>query len=320
MRLARNLLTLCALSAASMLPTACKRSTEQMSAGTETYPIKGTILAVDGVHGEITLQHEAVPGFMPAMTMPYHLLFGEVSSELHQGDVIRARIRVEKTPDGTYRNARLDEIAVLAQAKPNFKPQSNYHVPAPGDRVPDFHFTNQDGKPVTIAGFRGNALLVTFIYTRCPLGDFCPKMSRNFAAIERTLRADAGVYQRTRLLSISFDPAFDTPAVLRNYGLTYTGSADFSRWQFAAPSPSGLDAVEHYFNVGVTGSDASLTHSLSTVLIDPEGRITAWYPGNEWDPGEVAAKMKSLVRAGQQTAQAQGALPLSSNGAHPATP
>lgn len=320
MRLARNLLTVCVLLAALTVPVACKRSTEELSANTETYPIKGTIVAVDGARGEVTLQHDAVPGFMPAMTMPYQLLFGNTTSELHTGDVIRARIRVEKTSDGTYRNARLDEIAVLAQARPDFKPQSSYHVPTAGDRVPDFRFTNQDGKAVKVSDFRGDALLITFIYTRCPLGDFCPKMSRNFAAIERAVRPDAKTYERTRLLSISFDPAFDTPAVLRSYGLSYTGSADFGHWQFVVPIPSGLEAVEHYFNVGVTGSGASLTHSLSTVLIDPDGKIAAWYPGNEWGPGDVAAKMKSLITVDQQTSRTPSASLVRSNRAHTATP
>lgn len=302
---ARNLLTLCVLLAACTVPVACKRSTEKLATNTETYPIKGTIVAVDDARGEITLQHDAVPGFMPAMTMPYQLLFGNTTSELHKGDVIRARIRVEKTPDGTYRNARLDELAVLAQAKPDYRPQSNYHVPAPGDAVPNFHFTNQDGKAITLAGFHGSALLITFIYTRCPLGDFCPKMSRNLAAIESTLRSDREVYAHTELLSVSFDPAFDTPSVLRSYGLAYTGAAGFDRWQFAAPPAASLPAVEHYFNVGVTGGGASLTHSLSTVLVAPDGRIAEWYPGNEWDPGQVAAKMKTLVLSQQQSARTQ---------------
>ncbi len=294
----------CAMAIVLMLSVAlsgCKHSTEIMGKQTVTFPIKGTILAVG--HKEVTLQHDAVPGFMEAMTMPYKLAHDEAASELHVGDVIRARLLVEKSPDGDYHNARLDEIVILAQAKPNFKPSSDYHVPTAGDVVPDVALVDQDGKVLHLNRFHGKALLVTFIYTRCPMNDFCPKMSRNFAAIDKSLRADPALQDHTHLLSISFDPEFDSPAVLRAYGKQYTGDTGFDHWQFVAPlqvkgdGGKSLTKMEHFFNVGVTppeGAD-SLTHSLSTVLIDPAGKIAAWYPGSEWSPDEVVAKMKSLT-------------------------
>ncbi len=273
----------------------CRRSTENLPSSTATFTLKGTVLAVDAPANQVTLQHEAVPGFMGAMTMPYRLENAQIAHELHRGDVIRARLLVDKTTDGDYRNARLDEIAVLAEARPNFKPESNYHVPTAGDAVPDFHFVNQDGKSVQLSQFHGKALLITFIYTRCPLNDFCPKMSRNFAAIQHALSADPALLDRTELLSISFDPAFDTPSVLRAYGTSYTGQSGFAHWQFAIPAKDSLPAVEHYFNVGVTGADSTLTHSLSTVLVGADGRIAAWYPGSEWNPQDVVAQMKSIA-------------------------
>ncbi len=279
---------------AAML-TGCKESTEKLSADTRTFELKGVVVGIDRVRGELTLQHDAIPGFMEAMTMPYKLMFGEEVTDLHEGDVIRARLLVQRTPDGDYRNARLDEIAVLGQSRPNFKPTNAYNVPSPGQTVPDFTLVNQDGKKIRLSDFQGKAVLITFIYTRCPLGDFCPKMTKNFAAIEGALRAGEGVLGKTQLLSISFDPVFDTPAVLRSYGGAYVGSEGFGHWQFAVPDAKSLTEMEHYFNVGVTGQNETLTHSLSTVLIDPEGKIAAWYPGNEWQPAEVAAKMRSLV-------------------------
>ena len=301
----RNLPVLAMLLCLALLLHGCKRSTEKLKEGTETYSVKGVVVEVDGARGEVTLKHDAIPGFMQAMTMPYKLLYGNVASELHPRDVIRARLLVEKTSDGDYRNARLDEIAVLAEARPNVRPQSSYHVPAPGDRVPDFQFTNQDGKHIRFSQFHGKAVLVTFIYTRCPLGDFCPKMSRNFQQIDTALQKDPAAYARTRLLSLSFDPAFDTPAVLRAYGSTYLQTSDFSHWQFAAPSSDTLQAVEHYFNLGATGSDASITHSLSTVLVAPDGTISAWYPGSEWSPGEVVDRIRSLTGTNGPQAQAR---------------
>ncbi len=282
---------------ACVMVAGCKHSTEEFKVGTQTYAMKGTIVAMNVERGEVTLKHEAIAGFMPAMTMPYKLMYGSAISELHTGDVIAARLQVQKTADGELHGAQLDEVAVLAQARPNFKPASNYHVPTPGDDVPNFHFVNQDGKAIQLRGLKGKAVLVTFIYTRCPLGDFCPKMSRNFAAVDTALRKDPALFGRTELLSISFDPVFDTPAVLRSYGTSYTGGKGFDHWQFAAPSSDSLSAVEHFFNVGATGSDSSLTHSLSTVLIGPDGKIAEWYPGSEWLPADVAAKMKIITQA-----------------------
>ncbi len=311
MSLFRNAVISALLLLTGLTVQGCRQSTEKLKSGTETYPLKGVIVAVDGAKGEITLQHDAVPGFMPAMTMPYKLVYGNITSDLHRGDVIRARLQVQKTADGDYRDAQLDEIAVLAQAKPDFRPQSNYHVPTPGDVVPDFHVTNQDGKALALSGFRGKALLITFIYTRCPLGDFCPRMSKNLAAIQTRLCQTPQLCADTDLLSLSFDPAFDTPSVLRAYGKTYVGDAGFQHWQFAAPAPATLSAVEHFFNLGVTGSNASITHSLSTTLVGPDGKVVAWYPGNEWSVDEVAAKMASVVTGNTgQLSQTNEARPL----------
>jgi protein SCO1/2 len=281
----------------SMMLWGCKHSTEVLDRHTQIYELSGTVVATNPERFEITLQHGAIPGFMEAMTMPYHMSSVSAINELHPGDRIRARLQVDKSDDGDYTNARLDEIAVLAQAKPSVKPSSQYHVPTPGDPVPDFKLVDQSNKPVQLNSYHGKALLVTFIYTRCPMDDFCPKMSRNFAAIDKALRADPGLYAHSALLSISFDPAYDKPEVLRAYGATYTGQQGFDHWRFAAPVGDALKPVEEYFNLGATQDDAnSITHSLSTVLIGPDGKIAAWYPGSEWTPEEVTAKMRSLVQ------------------------
>ena len=157
-----------------------------------------------------------------------------------------------------------------------------FRSPAPGDAVPDFTLRNQDGRLVRLGQFRGKVLLVTFIYTRCPFADFCPKMSSNFAEIDKGLAADKSFYGRTHLLSVSFDPEYDTPKVLRSYGGAHTGrftDEDFAHWDFAAPSVAELTQVEQWFDVGVTGTSidpGSIQHSLSTVLIGKDGKVIAW--------------------------------------------
>lgn len=280
--------------------TGCRQSTSApKSTGTlKQFPVRGKIVSIDGT--QVTLDHEAIPGFMEAMTMPYKLKDPSIVSELHPGDRITATILVREDEEG-YHDAELSEIVVIAQAKPDYKPAVQYHVPSPGDSVPDFTLLNQSNRTIHLSQFKGKVLVATFVYTRCPLADYCPKMSRNFAAIDQALATDPKLYAQTHLLSISFDPAYDTPAVLRSYGGAYTGrytKETFSHWDFAAPSQNDLPAVTQYFGVGITpGENNTLTHSLSTVIIGKDGKIAAWYPSNEWQPAEVVAQIKKAVQA-----------------------
>jgi protein SCO1 len=255
-----------------------------------TYQLRGIVVSSDAAKGIVTIDTEAIPGLMGAMTMPYKLAQPGVATELHQGDHVTARLRISTSA------SVLDQIDVTAQAKPDYKPEKFYNVPAPGQPVPNFKFLNQSGKAITIEQFRGKVLLITFIYTRCPLPDYCIRMSRNFATVQKQLAADPALYDRTHLLSVSFDPAHDTPKVLRSYGNAYTGEQAFSHWDFAAPSSSELEQVDQFFDVGVSpGANNTLTHSLSTAIIGPDGKIFRWYPSNDWDPSTVVNDIKQAV-------------------------
>jgi protein SCO1/2 len=265
----------------------------------KSFPIRGKIVSVDATKGSVLLDHEAVPGFMDAMTMTYKLKDASVVSELHPGDRITATLLVRKTSDG-FEDPQLDQIVVTAQAKPDYKPTVQYHVPTAGDAVPDFKLVNEDGRTIHMAQFKGRVVLLTFIYTRCPLADYCPRMNKNFERIDDALASDKKLYAETHLLSISFDPKYDTPAILKSYGGIYTGgaAAKFAHWDFAAPPQSELTAMEEFFDVGVTpGENGTLTHSLSTALIGKDGKVRAWYPTNEWTPEEVLAAVKSAAAA-----------------------
>jgi protein SCO1/2 len=253
-----------------------------------TFQLKGIVVTSDAAKGVVTVDSEAIPGLMSAMTMPYKLAQPGVAGELHPGDHITARLRVAES------GSAIDQIVVTAQAKPDYKPNKFYNVPTPGQAVPDFKLLNQSGKTIALDQFRGKVLLVTFIYTRCPLPDYCIRLSRNFANIQHQLAADPQLYNKTHLLSISFDPEYDTPKVLHSYGIAYAGSGAFAHWDFAAPTD--LDAVEQFFDVAVSpGSNNTLTHSLSTAVIAPDGKIFRWYPTNEWTPAAVVDDVKQAV-------------------------
>jgi protein SCO1/2 len=263
---------------------------------TTVYHLRGKIVSTDVAHGIVVVDHEAIPGFMDAMTMSYPLKDPSIASDLHPGDTITADVLVSKSAEET---AVLDHIVVIAQAKPDYKPAVFYHVPAPSDEVPDFTLRNQDGRLIHTKQFRGKALLVTFIYTRCPLPNFCPLITHNFAVIHRDLAANPALYARTHLLCISFDPEHDTPTRLRAYGAEYIGSGAkdaFAHWDFAVPTKPELVKMAKYFDVGITpGPDETITHTLSTTLIDPHGKVAQFYPGNEWTPEQVVADVQKTA-------------------------
>jgi protein SCO1/2 len=262
----------------------------------KVYHLRGKVVSTNAAKGEVTLDHEAIPGFMDAMTMPYTLKDPTILGELHPGDVITADVLVSQNADA---GVLLDHIVVVAQAKPDYKPMVFYHVPAPGDTVPDFRLRNQDGRAIHLGQFKGQTLLLTFIYTRCPSPDFCPLVTRNFAVIDRQLAANSTLYAKTHLLCVTFDPDHDTPERLRAYGATYIGSNAknaFAHWDFAVPSKPELLEMAKFFDLGITyGANDTITHSLSTTLIGPHGKVAAFYPGNEWTPEQVLEDVKQLA-------------------------
>ena len=286
------------------LAIGCRKSAENPNTTTATqregdlksFPVRGKVVSVDTAKGSIVLDHEAIPGFMDAMIMPYPLKDKNLATELHPGDRITATLLVRKTSDG-WEDPKLDKLVVIAQGKPDYKPAVQYHVPETGDAVPDFKLTNQSGRPIHLDQFKGKAVLITFIYTRCPMPDFCPKMNHNFAEVDKALAADPATYSRTHLLSISFDPKNDTPSVLKDYAQAYAGvGARFTHWEFAVPPAKELEPLTQWFDVGISpAEDGTITHSLSTVLIDKDGKVAAFYPSNDWTPAEVVQKMKSVA-------------------------
>lgn len=265
----------------------------------EKHFVRGNIIAVNLPSQSILLAHEAIPGFMPAMTMEYRVADPAVMSEVHQGDRITAELLNDKDAAGP-RNLRLTEVDVIGQARQDAMPTVQYHVPQPGDAVPNFKLLNQSDKTISLDQFKGKVLLLTFVYTRCPLPDYCIRMSRNFANIDKSLQADPALYAKTHLLTVSFDPKYDTPKVLRSYGGAYTGrysKETFAHWDFAAPSVPELTKMEQWFDVGVNTAPVpgQIQHSLATAIIGADGKVLAFYPTNEWTVDEALKVIKGAV-------------------------
>ncbi len=259
------------------------------------YPIAGKVVGTNAESGEVEVDAAAIPGFMDAMTMPYKLKNVADLKQLHRGD------RVTGTLDVGGSGTELEGVKVLDRSAEIHDPaaQSTLKPLVPGEAVPDFALTDQNGKTVHLADYKGKLVLLTFVYTNCPLSDYCPRMSHNFADIDGALAKTPALFDRTHLLTISFDPKRDTPAVLRSYGGAYTGKyteESFTHWTFAVPKKDDLEPVLGFFDVGaVPAPGGTLTHTLSTVEIAPDGKILKWYPGNQWTPSEVMGDIQKAL-------------------------
>ena len=271
------------------------------ASASKQYPIRGTVVQVEAgsgnAPGRVLLKHETIPGFMEAMTMAYPVEDAAALGELHPGDRLAATLLADEDAAGPT-NLRLRNVVIVEQAKADYQPAVQYHVPAVGETVPDFALRNQSGKTITLKQFRGRALLMTFVYTRCPLADYCPRMSRNFADVDKALQENGGLYAKTHLLTVSFDPEFDTPAVLKSYGAAYTGkyvNETFAHWDFAAPTEAELARMEQFFDLGVTAREGALQHSLSTLVIGPDGKVAAFWPSNDWTAAQALDALKQAA-------------------------
>jgi protein SCO1 len=278
-----NSFSLLCLSALLAFSAACNRNA---STQPKRYALKGTVISIDKNARTANIDNEPIPGFMEKMVMPYTIKPASVLDQLQPGDLITAEVVVE--PDKYW----LENVKVTGhmQLPASEKPAASLHIPEPGDDVPDFKLVNQSGKHISLHQYRGETLLLTLIYTRCPFPDYCPRVSHEFAEIDRDVGSDPGKYGNPHLLSISFDPAHDTPKVLRAYGFSCAGSKDpalFKQWEFAAIPKEELPQFADYFALTYKEEGGLITHSLSTAVISANGKIVRWYHGADWQASDL---------------------------------
>jgi len=221
---------------------ACSRAPEA-----RTYQLTGQVLAVKPETNEILVKHEDIPGFMPAMTMPYVVKDPALLEGRAAGDLITATLTVEETLGYLSAITRTGSAPLPEDARTTIPAAAGIDLLTPGDTVPDTALSDQDEQPITLAAFRGHAAAVTFIYTRCPLPQYCPLMDRRFAEVQAAAAADAALAGRIRLLSISFDPQFDRAAVLRGHAKSL--GADPAVWRFATATETAVDRLAARFGV-----------------------------------------------------------------------
>jgi protein SCO1/2 len=232
---------------------------------------------------------------MKGMTMPFIVSKNDlwVFRAIAPGDQVHGTLVLGK-------DAELQDISFTKGTAAVTDATSQLHFAQPGEEVPEFALTNQNGEKIHLKQFRGKPLLLTFVYTRCPFPDYCLRMSNNFSQVLQQLQNDPGAFARTQLLSVSIDPEHDTPAVLREYGKRYVGRVDpkFQHWEFASGSPDEVRKLADFFGLAYNTQDGQIVHSLRTALIGPDGKVLAIYSGNDWKPEDVAAKIAAAASRG----------------------
>jgi protein SCO1/2 len=240
----------------------------------------------------IEIQHENIPGFMPSMTMPFSAHDPKEIADLRTGDAISFRMTVAKTDfwiDHVKKIRREDVNVAEPKATPAASTDGGSRL-REGDQMPSFSLTNQNSERISLDTFRGKPFVLTFVFTRCPLPNFCPRMSNNFEELQTAIKAGSGALAATRLLSITLDPGFDTPAVLKSYAGYH--HADPQSWTFATGDENEIETLTRAFSVYRQTERGTISHGLATALIDKTGRIEKIWRGNMWKPDEVIEEIK----------------------------
>ena len=269
----------------------CSRPAEQRS-----YALQGQVQSIDAARKLLIVKHEEIKGFMPAMTMPYEVQDPKALDTLAAGDLINSTLVVFSN------GAHLTNIRKVGNA-PLERPPAEAPMPAassgfellkPGEAVPDGAFVDQEGRKRSFSAFKGTPVVMTFIYTRCPLPTFCPLMDRHFASLQKTMKDDAAL-KDVHLVTVSFDPTTDTPAVLKAHAKTL--NADLKHWTFLTGDRDAVDQFAARFGVSVSramNDPRDIGHNLRTVIISADGKLVKTYTGNDWSPEQVLADLKAL--------------------------
>jgi len=248
----------------------------------QQYELRGQVLAVDRGRQEVTIKHEDIRGLMPGMTMPFKVSPPTLLDGLEAGDLVEGSLTVKES------TGYLTSLKRIGHEAPPPVTTPAMNLLQPGERVPDVRLVDETGTPRRIADWQGKVVVVTFIYTRCPFPDFCPKMDRQFKAAQAAIAGDTQLRDRVALLSVSFDPAFDTPHILaaraRELG------ANPRIWHFATGDRDEIDRFASRFGVSVLREGSgpeSVTHNLRTAVIASDGTLQTVLTGNEWTPADL---------------------------------
>jgi protein SCO1/2 len=265
------------------------------------YALRGRVIAK--ASNQVTVSQEEIPGFMPAMTMPYTVKDPEAMQQVQPGEFITADLIVTRGNKDHW----LENIVVIGTGRESVSTTTDANAievengaPVAGQPIPDVKLVNQDRKTIHLSDFKGKVLLVTFFYTRCPFPDFCPLLTSEFASIQRELLKTPDVYKKTHLVSITLDPAYDTAPVLRKYALSYLNndSSGFAHWDFVSTSPADLATFAAAFGLTYSQTEKQFTHNTRTVLVGSDGTVASIWDGTAWRQPELIDAIRRATLGG----------------------
>jgi protein SCO1 len=292
MRGLRALAVALAVSATACGGTGASAPDFTASAQASKHPIDGKVVAFDAKQHKITIAHEAIPDYMEAMTMEFRMKEAWPFNVMAAGDTVRGTLVV----DGA--RSWIEGVTVAKAIDTATAPRGSWVPADKGTPLPDVALVDQDAHALRLNRYRGHPLLLAFSYTRCPLPDYCPLTMAHFATIEKAAQQDPAL-KDLRLLIVTIDPAHDTPAVLRAYGLQYaTGDGPrrpFARWDLATGEPDDVKKLAGFFGLDYFQDTKSITHSLRTAIVDPAGRVYRVFEGNEWKVDDVMSALRELA-------------------------
>ncbi|HVV73452.1 MAG TPA: SCO family protein [Verrucomicrobiae bacterium] len=260
----------------------------------QVFQVKGVVVAVKPREKSIEIKHEAIPNYMPGMTMPFDVKDTNELTGLAPGDPVSFRLTVTDT-DGW-----IDEIHKItgqtnsAPSQPSVVVLRDVPRLDVGDMFPEYHLTNQFGQAFSTTRFKGQAFAITFLFTRCPFPTFCPRMANNFEEVQQALLGSTTSPTNWHLLTISFDPDFDTPAVLKAYAEAHQYRPE--HWTFATGSLSEITTLGDQFGLTFWRENGSINHNLRTIVVDSNGRVRKVYEGNAWTSAELAKELGQAAK------------------------
>lgn len=265
-------------------------NTAELPPGAVTYQVRGEVKSVNPAEKTARIAHEEIPDYMPAMVMPFSVKNPAILKGLTTGDLVSFELVVTEDDSWISQISREPVESAALAGSPASVDDDSERVQR-GEQMPDFALTDQDGRPMKLSDFRGKAVLVTFIYTRCPLPNFCPLMSKNFADLQTRLSKKLpGKYQ---LLSVTMDPTFDQPAVLKEYAARY--AADQKEWLFGTGTPEQISEIATAMGLHYQWENGLISHDLRTALIGPDGRLLQLWKSNVWTPYEVERMVAEVM-------------------------
>ena len=254
------------------------------------FSVTGVVTAAPA-DGNVMVAHDAIADYMPAMTMPFALVPGERVPALTPGDRVRFTLQVgDGGPRATaFQVVGRDESVAAALRGGAAGASSRLR---PGDAFPDVSLVTQAGLPFTAGDLQGHVTAVTFVFTRCPMPEFCPLMIKRFQQVQRAMTTNPALGE-ARLLAVTLDPTFDTPPVLEAYATAM--QADPARWRFVTGRPTEIQRLTRAFAVHVERNGVLLDHTLATAVVGVDGRVVAIWRGNGWSAQDVLDTIQTTL-------------------------